>query len=133
MHNARLLKAIDAAIDAHAEWKRKLHRAIDTGVAQITFANAACDDRCDLGRWLYSTEVAAAFEDDALYLRVVEAHAMFHRIAGSVLSYVERGNRSAALFIMAGEYDFESEELVKALTTWKAAATTEPAARTAHG
>jgi methyl-accepting chemotaxis protein len=133
MQNARLFRAIDAAIDAHAEWKRRLHRAIETGNAQITSATAACDDKCDLGKWLYSAEVEAAFQEDVLYRRVVESHAMFHRTAGSVLSYVERGNRSAALFIMDGEYGFESEELIKALTKWKASVAVEPAARAAHG
>lgn len=133
MLNARLFKAIDAAIDAHAEWKRRLHRAIETGVAQITSATAACDDKCDLGMWLYNPDVATCFEDEILYKRVVKAHALFHRTAGSVLSYVERGNLSAAQFIMDGEYDFESEELVQALTNWKASIAVEPAKRTAHG
>lgn len=132
MHPARLFKAIDAALAAHAEWKRRLHRAIETGIAQITSATAACDDTCDLGKWLYSSEVAVPYRDDPLYQRVVETHALFHRTAASVLSYVERGNRSAALFIMEGEYAFGSEELVQALTSWKAAVAQKHAAPSAQ-
>ena len=37
-----------------------------------------------------------------------------------MLAYVERGNVSAAQFIMDGEYDFRSEDLVVALASWKA-------------
>ncbi len=131
MHNIRLSKAIDGAIAAHAEWKRRLHRAIETGTAQITSATAACDDKCELGQWLYNIDVAEACHDDPRYTRVVEVHARFHRTAGSVLSYVERGNCSAALFIMEGEYAFESGELVEALTDWKAAVMAKSAERSA--
>ena len=127
MHPTRLLKAIESALDAHAEWKRKLHRAIETGIAHLSSATASCDDKCELGHWLYSDTVTDSFQHEPQYHRVIAAHARFHRTAGSVLAYVERGNSSAALFIMEGEYDYESGELVEALTAWKAA-TVIPAA-----
>jgi methyl-accepting chemotaxis protein len=120
MHSDPLVEAIDAAIIAHAEWKRKLHRSIETGVAHLTPGTASCDDKCALGMWLYGTDITHDRRKQIEYDQVRASHALFHRTAGSVLSYVERGNISAAMFIMEGEYDFRSDDLVQALTNWRA-------------
>lgn len=133
MHNDRLIEAINGAIAAHAEWKRKLHRAIDTGVAHLSPATAACDDKCALGMWLYSAEITDNFSNDSHYEQVRTVHALFHKTAASVLAYVERGNCSAASFIMSGEYDYRSEDLIEALTRWRADAAMAPADRTTYG
>ena len=120
MRNDPIVRQIDSAIDAHAEWKRKLYNSIDTGIAHISAATACCDDKCALGKWLHGPQFDEATRRGDDFRAVVNLHALFHKTAGSVLAYVERGNVSAAQFIMDGEYDFRSEDLVLALVEWRA-------------
>ena len=122
-----LVEQIDAAIAAHQQWKRKLYNAINAGHSEISSATACSHDRCTFGQWLASIDALGTLRDEAAFAEIADLHGEFHRVAGSILAYVERGMASAAQFIMDGEYAALSDMLIEALNGWKADAIRQPA------
>ena len=119
MRNARLVEEINSAIGAHGMWKMRLRTAVRTGRSEVHSSIACCDDQCAFGKWLYGPDFDASTRAGMPYQVVKRLHAEFHQCAGSVLSYVERGNTAAAQFILEGEYAERSDKLVRALAKWK--------------
>lgn len=77
---------IEVAIAAHENWLTRLETCI-AGHSQekLDPAHIACDDRCDLGKWIYSDGqkylgTYAAFND------LKATHKMFHFKASSIVS-----------------------------------------------
>ena len=119
MPNQAMIAEITNAIGAHGMWKMRLRTAITTGRGEVTSATACCDDQCPFGKWLYGPSLNADLRQGMPYQVVRRLHAEFHRSAGSVLAYVERGNASLAQGTLEGDFTERSEKLVRALTKWK--------------
>lgn len=119
MSQNKLVQHIHDAIGAHGAWKLRLRTAISTGRGDIRSAMAGCDDQCAFGKWLYGPEIDDATRAGVPFHVVKRLHADFHRAAGSVLAYVERGNAGAAQTALSGEFTERSEKLVRALSKWK--------------
>ncbi|MGF1528457.1 MAG: CZB domain-containing protein [Candidatus Competibacterales bacterium] len=93
------------AIRAHNAWKIKLKKAIADGtISQFDAAEIRRDDRCFLGRWLYS-EGLEHYGDEAVLQTIIDVHRQFHQCAAEVVDTAQGGqlNRAAAL-LESGEY-----------------------------
>jgi sarcosine oxidase gamma subunit len=112
-------EAIDAALAAHAQWKKRLQEAIETG--QSTFApdTARKDNVCQFGQWLYA--LPDADRQTTTFAKVRELHAAFHSSAGEILRLALSGKKAEALKALefGGPYGKATGELVLALQTWK--------------
>lgn len=110
---------ITRAITAHAMWKTRLLAAIDSGMTEIKPVNAAKDNLCEFGQWLYGATVPAAARGSADYEIVRGLHADFHKCAARVLQYVVGGQTAQAKALMASEYARISDDLTAAMTKWR--------------
>jgi hypothetical protein len=112
-------QAIEAAISAHAEWKKRLENAAQTGQSEFDPKVVAVDDACPFGKWLYGLRGADASTAD--YATVKQAHAEFHRAAAGVLTTALAGRKAQALEQLAfsGDYSRTSGRLVLALRGWQ--------------
>ena len=73
---------LDAIIDAHRQWKVKLRDAIEAGAA-VDVKTLSRDDCCALGKWIYG-EKAQHLQGRSTFVELIDQHARFHQIAGSV-------------------------------------------------
>lgn len=74
------------ALEAHMKWKLRLKAVIDgTSNESLEVSKVACDDQCDLGKWI-KTEGIRQFGANPEFKSVVEAHTHFHQCAGHTLS-----------------------------------------------
>lgn len=119
MPNKATIEQIDSAIGAHGMWKMRLRSAIAKGSGDVSSTIAACDDRCEFGKWLYSSALDEATKAGVPYQVTRRLHADFHHAAGQVLACIERRDGHGARDVMQGEFAERSEKLVLALTKWK--------------
>ncbi|MGB8813918.1 MAG: CZB domain-containing protein [Paracoccaceae bacterium] len=118
MSETDLRSAIRAAIGAHGTWKLRLKTAITSGRGDITPDIAACDNRCDFGRWLYSPDVDANVRTGLPYKEVRRLHADFHTCAGEVLRQATTGNAAKASSLLDGDFADKSDKLKTSLSKW---------------
>ncbi|MBI5288772.1 MAG: CZB domain-containing protein, partial [Chloroflexi bacterium] len=86
---------VKMALTAHAMWKTRLQRAIETGRSEFDPETVRVDNRCDFGQWMYSSG-KNAFPSVSAYEQVRSLHAEFHAQAAHVLGLAIRGKRSDA-------------------------------------
>lgn len=113
---------VEAALSAHADWKRGLRDAVVRGYCEHGSEEASRDDLCALGRWLNS--LSPECTADHAFDEVVELHGRFHQEAGAVVELLEAGRIEAARAAMEPDSSFAraSDELVCLLEAWQAAA-----------
>jgi Chemoreceptor zinc-binding domain len=91
---------------AHLTWRSRLERHVRgeeiAGVERLNVNEVMRDDRCVLGRWIYSDQAKAyaGFEFDKLQ----RAHADFHYYAAKVLHERHARGQDAALRILELEF-----------------------------
>lgn len=119
MSTETMLSQIDNAIGAHGMWKMKLRASIRSGKCEVSPVVAASDCNCAFGKWLNSNAIDAATKAGVPYGVIKRVHADFHRAAGAVLRGVEAGHIAMAEAEMAGDFNAQSEKLVRALMKWK--------------
>ncbi len=114
-------KAIQAAIWAHAGWKKRLKDVIESGRVDVPIAKIRADDQCDFGRWLYGREISAEEKASEQYRLVKELHAQFHQQAASVAELAIHGKAAEATKAMDlfGDYSRASSKLTNALAEWR--------------
>jgi hypothetical protein len=112
-------EAIEAALAAHAQWKKRLQDAIETGQSSFQAENVRKDNACQFGQWLYA--LSDTDRNTAVFTKVRELHASFHRTAGEILHLALSGKRAEALKALefGGPYGKATGELVLALQAWK--------------
>lgn len=112
-------EAIDAALAAHAQWKKRLQDAIETGQSSFQVENVRKDNACQFGQWLYA--LPDTDRRDALFMKVRELHAAFHRTAGEILHLALSGKKAESLKAMefGGPYGKATGDLILALQSWK--------------
>jgi methyl-accepting chemotaxis protein len=123
---------LEAAIAAHGMWKTRLRRAVETRQTDVAVEVAAADDRCKFGTWLMGQPPGAR---TAVWARVRELHASFHREAARVLAMALAGQRAEAEAALGMDSEFTrlSSRLTEAMLGWKrsVASGREPARATA--
>jgi hypothetical protein len=114
---------IRKAIMAHAEWKTRLQKAIETGKIDVSAAKARSDRECQLGQWLFGAEMSPAEKQTDHYRTVKQLHTRFHEEASKVMELVMVGQTDAAqrAINLLGSYSSASSALTNALTKWQAA------------
>ncbi len=114
-------EAIQAAIWAHAGWKKRLKEIIESGRVDVPIAKIRADDQCDFGRWLYGREISAEEKASEHYRAVKELHAEFHEQAAAVAELAIHGKIAEATKAMDlfGEYARASSKLTNALAEWR--------------
>jgi predicted protein tyrosine phosphatase len=107
------------AIAAHAKWKYRLRRAIDSGESEWTVDQVRADDACDFGRWLGSLSPVMRTSRNAK--AVIACHAEFHRTAAHVLELALARRRDEAETAIAAGSPFAetSKRLTLAVMAWQ--------------
>jgi methyl-accepting chemotaxis protein len=98
------------AVQAHLDWKRKLHEAIEGRGDPIDAAVVSCDDRCALGQWIYGA--GGRFAKYAEHGSLRSSHADFHRCAGNVARLAQAGRKGEAEQILNTEFHEASRETI---------------------
>jgi hypothetical protein len=111
--------AIDAAIAAHGQWRKRLEEAIASGKSELNAVEVGRDDACELGRWLRSLPLPD--RSPIHYEKVLRLHAEFHATAAEILGLaVTRAQQEAAKRMEFGnDYTLASGRLILALHEWK--------------
>lgn len=114
---------ISKAISAHGQWKERLAHAIWSGTSDFNPDVVKLPDRCELGAWLYGSDIAADAKASSYYQKAVDVHAKFHVEASTVLSIALQGDMAQAEKLMAPGSAFAnlSATLTEVLNEWKAA------------
>ncbi len=118
MENTELRATIQTALRSHNSWKPRLLSSIATGKADIPPTIAACDDRCDFGRWLYSPEVGPQIRTSVSYQVIRRLHADFHRSAGQVIRCAVDGDAAKAAAMLESDFAEKAQKLDRGLTKW---------------
>jgi hypothetical protein len=79
---------LDSAIRAHAEWRSKL-RAAATGRQTMDAEIIACDDCCELGKWLHGRG-KSQYGTKASFTALLDNHRSFHTEAGKVARLINQ-------------------------------------------
>ncbi|MDD5336794.1 MAG: methyl-accepting chemotaxis protein [Rhodoferax sp.] len=95
---------LDNAIQAHANWRMKLRTAAIRNETLDAEA-AACDDCCELGKWLYGAG-ASKYGGKPSFVELVNSHREFHQEAGKVASTINRGESEQAQKMLERDTDF---------------------------
>jgi uncharacterized phage infection (PIP) family protein YhgE len=85
---ASLADFLDEAVKMHQDWKRRLSQVLDGGAVPQK-ASVCVDDRCELGKWIYSD--GRRFEDHREYADLKANHKRFHASIGRILDCVAAG------------------------------------------
>jgi len=128
MPDAELIRK---AIMAHAEWKTRLQKAIETGKVDVSVAKARSATDCQLGAWLTGTDLTAVEKRTDHYQTIKRLHAKFHEEAARIVQLIMVGQKEAATKSLGllGEYSVASAALTNALAKWEAAGMNESAVR----
>lgn len=112
-------ETIDAALSAHAQWKKRLQEAISTGKSEFQADEVKKDNGCQFGKWLYAVTGDIVKSED--YIKVKSLHAEFHKVAAEILEFALTGKKEEALKKLqpGGGYGSISGKLVIALNNWK--------------
>jgi len=84
----------DSAIEAHRQWKVRLRKAI-ADHAQLDADKICKDDGCLLGQWLHGTG-GQRWSGQPGFIALLDTHAEFHRVAGSVARQINAGASTEA-------------------------------------
>ncbi|MCS6984348.1 MAG: CZB domain-containing protein [Leptospiraceae bacterium] len=112
---------IEAAINAHGEWKIRLLKAIENSCADLEPDKIRKDNLCVLGRWLYS-EAVRPYQDE-LYEKVRQKHAQFHELTADIVLACHEGRVKEARLALrnpSSKFNQTTRELISLLKIWKA-------------
>lgn len=113
---------VGRAISAHAEWKARLVKCVESGHCDATAGETLRDDHCELGRWLH--HLPPETRSERAWNLVRDMHANFHREASEIVALVHAGERNDARMALepGAPFDLASRKLLDLLEDWRAAA-----------
>ena len=113
-------EAIDRALLAHGDWKRRLAQAIDRDGEGLSIQVVKSDDLCEFGLWLYR-DLDDSIKSLPIYERARQLHAEFHREAGRVLAMAQSKHRFEAKDAIEPDSQFArlSGALTLVLDKWR--------------
>jgi hypothetical protein len=109
MEDAAVRLNFFSATNAHKAWKKRLYDCICSSCASLDPAVVALDNRCDLGRWLYSirdSQPQLSPQTQRIFTRLLEEHSAFHRAAAKVVQQALDGQTQDALRQLQGSGDY---------------------------
>lgn len=110
---------VNAAVEAHLQWKVKLRSAI--AQHERLDAQSICrDDACVLGKWLHNSG-QRRYAGRTLFTELVDKHRGFHRVAGHIAETINQGQYDQAERMLGagGEFARASNEVSLALNGLK--------------
>ncbi|MFO7447736.1 MAG: CZB domain-containing protein [Ignavibacteriaceae bacterium] len=112
-------EAIDSALAAHSQWKKRLNDAITAGKSEFNVDTVKKDNACQFGQWLNSLPDEIQKTQD--YQNIKNLHAEFHITASEILGLALGGKKDEARNKLepGGGYGRISGKLVLALSNWK--------------
>lgn len=96
---------IDVAIAAHENWLTRLEAYCANASKdreQLDPDHLACDDKCDLGKWIYS-DGEKYLGEFAAFSDLKATHKMFHYKASSIITLCQADQKEKAEQEMAGD------------------------------
>jgi PAS domain S-box-containing protein len=104
---------------AHAKWKMRLVDYINgRSHEKLEIATVSCDDKCDLGKWIYSN--AAKYGSFSEYKDLKSTHATFHKSVGDIVECVQKNNQNQAKQLLGGDFSRHSKSTVNAIRQMQA-------------
>ena len=101
-------------ITNHLEWIDTIATLLNNeNLAKEDFREVTRHDQCALGHWLRS-EASQAFKDFPELQKLIESHEAFHRLAGSLVLFLQQGKESEAIEAQ-GQFINKSQEVIKYL------------------
>lgn len=105
----------DTAIAAHENWKLRLRSFLEGTSTEKFIAEEICfDDRCDLGKWIYSTGRTQLGTFPG-FTALMGHHKMFHYAASNVVALAQVGKIDEAGKILEMQFSQHSSEVVREL------------------
>jgi len=102
----------DDAIQAHAQWRLRLIRYLETqGESEsLDPALVGADNRCALGQWIHGEEKAihGALPE---FQELVRLHATFHQKAAGVVNLAKAGQYAQGLQAVDADSEFQKASL----------------------
>jgi Chemoreceptor zinc-binding domain len=103
---------IQVAIAAHENWKNRLQAYLDGTSKEVFDATVVCfDNRCDLGKWIYSSGQAKLGKYPG-FTALMNNHKTFHFAASKVVFLQSRGKTAEADEILKGQFARLSKSVV---------------------
>ena len=103
------------AIAAHENWKLRLRSFLAGTSSEKFVAEEICfDDRCDLGKWIYSTGRSQLGTFPG-FTALMGHHKMFHYAASNVVTLAQVGKIDEAGKILEMQFSQHSSEVVREL------------------
>ena len=122
-----LRQAMEAGLDiraakaAHENWKLRLEAYLAGKSNEDLRAETICfDDRCDLGKWIYSTGKPRLGNFPG-FTALMADHKQFHYAASNVVALAQAGKTTEAVKMMTGPYARASAGVLGALDTLETA------------
>ncbi len=115
-------EAIDKAILAHGNWKKRLKESVENSAVSFDISRASTDNNCEFGKWLYGDTITDAEKTTGYYTRVKDLHAEFHRTIKDVADLIMAGKKDEAKNMITdfnGVYSRISTKLVLLLAEWE--------------
>ena len=105
----------EMAIAAHENWKLRLRSFLEGTSTEKFIAEEICfDDRCDLGKWIYSTGRAKLGSFPG-FTALQGHHKMFHYAASNVVALAQAGKTDEAHKMLEVQFAQHSAEVVRDL------------------
>lgn len=96
---------IDISIAAHENWKIRLDSFVEGNSSEaFTASEVACDQTCELGKWIYS-DGEANLGKYAAFIDLKAQHKMFHFTASSVISLTQAGKSEEAHKLLNSDFE----------------------------
>ena len=114
---ARSASSLDfeTAIAAHENWKLRLRAFLEGSSSEKFVAEEICfDDRCDLGKWIYSSGRAKLGTFPG-FTALIGHHKMFHYAASNVVALAQAGKIDEAGKILEVQFSQHSVEVIRDL------------------
>lgn len=109
-------------INAHIKWKTRLIDYIKgNSQEELEVAKVSCDDKCDLGKWLYGP--ATSYAQMQEYSDLKHSHAEFHRSVGVIVQCVHDKQLDEATKKLGGEFFQLSNQTIRAIKALQARVT----------
>ena len=111
---------IEVSIAAHENWLTRLETYLSgRSHEELEPEKVACDNCCDLGKWIYS-DGKKHLGDFAAFHDLQATHKMFHFKASSIVSLHQAGRTEEAHAELAGDLQRLSHKVKQRLTDLKA-------------
>ena len=105
----------DQAVAVHVDWKKKLSSYLIKPDHSLKTAEIALDNKCDLGKWIFSE--GRKFSHLPEFGTLKSAHARFHKAAADVVRRADAGQSISEEVTLGAKSEFAtaSEAVIRSI------------------